>query len=454
MHVGDMNRRSPAVAALLSFLWPGAGHWYLGRRITALVFAIPLLLVTVLLLLKVLLGGIEGFAFWAITPSGAFTLFLLAVVSGTWRLIAITDATLAGRRQANGLDNPTSGLAAFLIALMVMTHGGVGWVAYAGYDASSHIFTPGNGDDTTPTANPSESDVVEEPSGSPEPSPSPTTKLTSGRLTFLLVGIDSAPGRSETLTDTIMLVSVLPSTGAVAMVSLPRDISRFPLYNGGVYTSKINSLMVYATSHPSKFPEGGLDALAAEVGFIVGVPVDYYAAVNLGGFRTLIDTAGGVTVDNPKVIIDPQYEWLDGTFGFRLSAGVHTLNGRDALAFARSRLGVGDSDFTRANRQQILLLALRDKLTSPDNLPKIPSLLQVAGQTIRTNLPPEMLQQLVDLARNVDKSAVQQIVLGPPYSVHPPSNLTGGTYILQIDPVALTALSVKLFGTDSRYYTP
>ena len=56
----------------------------------------------------------------------------------------------------------------------------------------------------------------------------------------LLIGVDSAPGRTETLTDSMLLVSILPSTGEVEMVSTPRDISRFPLYDGGIYTSSPN----------------------------------------------------------------------------------------------------------------------------------------------------------------------------------------------------------------------
>jgi LCP family protein required for cell wall assembly len=449
MLVGDMNRRSSAIAALLSFLWPGAGHYYLGRRRTAAVFAIPLLVATVVLAARVLLG-VEGFAFYAISPAGALTLFLLIVISGMWRLIAMADAVLVTRRDLGPFDGPTSGLTAFLVAVMFLTHGGLGWIAYSGWDASYHIFTADTNQPAPSDAAPSGSDPIEEPSDSPPPSQS-APPIRDGRLTVLLIGVDSAPGRSEALTDTLMLVSILPSTGELAMVSLPRDISRFPLYNGGIFTAKVNSLMSYASSQPKRFPDGGLQTLANEVGFLVGVPVDYYASVNLGGFRTLIDTVGGVTVNNPRPIIDPRYEWLDGTFGLTMPAGVQTLNGRLALAFARSRLGVGDSDFTRANRQQILLLALRDKLTSPDMLPKIPTLLQVAGQTIRTNIPADLVGELVGLAKTVDKTKVQQIVLGPPYAVHPNSSLTGGTYILQFDPVQLAKVSIQLFGTDSRY---
>ena len=62
----------------------------------------------------------------------------------------------------------------------------------------------------------------------------------------------------------------------------------------------------------------------------------------------MIDLVGGVTVDNPKAINDPRYDWLDGRRGFRLTAGKHKLDGDTALAYVRSRQGVGDNDFQRA----------------------------------------------------------------------------------------------------------
>jgi LCP family protein required for cell wall assembly len=447
-----MKRRSPAVAALLSFAWPGAGHAYLGRRQSALVFALPILLATLGLATR-LIGGTSGFVFWAITPSGALTLFLFLLLSGMWRLIAVVDSTLVARHDGAWFDPRSAALIGALVTAVLLTHSALGWIAYAGYDASSQIFTGGGSGAMLQSPNPAASDEnqIVDPSGSSIPSSNPNSKPTDGRLTFLLLGFDSAPGRTESLTDSIMVISILPSTGAVAMVSVPRDISYFPVYSGGIYKGKINSFVSYAATHPAQFPAGPFEAMKAEIGFIVGVPVDHYAALNLGGFRTLIDTIGGITVDNPRAIIDPQYEWLDGTFGVRIPAGVQTLNGKMALAFARSRLGAGDNDFTRAGRQQILLLALRDKLTSPAMLPKLPSILDVAGRTVRTDIPPDLLQTLVELAKSVDKAALQQVVLGPPYSIHPPTTATDNTYILQLDEVELAKVSVQLFAGDSRY---
>ena len=167
----------------------------------------------------------------------------------------------------------------------------------------------------------------------------------------------------------------------------------------------------------------------------------------------MIDLVGGVTVDNQRAINDPRYDWLDGTHGFKLSAGKHHLNGRTALAYVRSRQGAGDNDFNRARRQQQVLLALREQLTKPENLPKIPDLLDAAGDTIRTNFPSERVGEMIDLAQRIDTSTVRQVVLGPrKYAEVPPPSETGGIYELRLKMDALAAFSIEIFGTSSRYY--
>ncbi|MGH2466537.1 MAG: LCP family protein, partial [Candidatus Limnocylindrales bacterium] len=150
---------------------------------------------------------------------------------------------------------------------------------------------------------------------------------------------------------------------------------------------------------------------------------------------------------------DPKYDWFDGTLGFYLKAGPVHLDARHALAYVRSRQGLGDSDFTRAARQQQVLVALRDELTQPSMLGRIPALLRAAAKTIRTNFPSARIADMLTIAKDVNDAAIVRKVLGPPYATNPPLNTTGGTYILRLDMKKLEALSIKLFGTDSRYDT-
>jgi LCP family protein required for cell wall assembly len=210
-----------------------------------------------------------------------------------------------------------------------------------------------------------------------------------------------------------------------------------------MYRGKLNSLLTYARQHPNQFSEPPLKTLAGEVGHLLGIKVDYYAAVNLAGFQKLIDTVGGVTIVNDREIRDPG--------GWYLPAGTHTLQGRDALSFVRSRQGPGDSDFTRAARQQQVLLALRSKLTDLSMIPRLPEILSALAGTITTNYPPELLPETVELGQQISDGSIRQYVLGPPYSWHPPTSQTGGSWELRLDFDRVAALSVDLFGNDSRY---
>jgi LCP family protein required for cell wall assembly len=283
--------------------------------------------------------------------------------------------------------------------------------------------------------------------------PIETPATSTSRITVLLTGIDSSPTRTHALTDTLLVLSVDPEAKTSVMASLPRDLARFPLWNGGTFTGKINSLLSYAGRNPGEFPDGATTTLVKEVGYLVGVPVHYYAAVNLQGFVTLIDLVGGVTVDNERVINDPGYGgWTDGRpVGFYLAAGRQPLDGQEALAFVRSRKGAGDNDFTRARRQQQLLLALQKKMVDPAMLPRLPSILAAAGDTLKTNFPPSRLSEMLDLARSIKDDNVQRIVLGPPYATNPGN---AGSYILVPDMKKFAEASIRLFGEDSRYFEP
>ena len=354
--------RSPATAAFLSFLWPGLGQWYAGQPRAAALFAGPIAAV-VLLLLIWLAGGVERAVFNLLVPAVAIGFILIVLAEGAWRIASLVHAAwLTGGRPVFR-QPPVGGTVALLTVLVVVSHLWAATVAWSLFEASGRVFVP-------PVAGPI---VVPVATSAPTPgssfvpaTPSPSPTRVSRRISILVTGVDSSSIRHHSLTDTLIVVSVDPDTGQVAMVSFPRDISRFKMSNGKIFTAKLNSLMVVADNDPERYPDGGMPTLTRELGFLLGVPIQYYASVNLDGFARLIDSVGGVTVDNPRAINDPSYGgWTNGRIGFHLSAGVHKLNGETALAYARSRLGPGDSDFTRARRQQQLLVALRDRRRIP-----------------------------------------------------------------------------------------
>ncbi len=443
--------RSPVVAATLSFIWPGLGQWYAGRPRDAAVLAIPVFVVIVLLA-GWLARGLAHALIDLLAPPVALAFIVLVVAEGAWRIGAVVHAAWVTSRgdRAPWRRWSVSGSVLFLSVVVAVSHLWAVSVAWSLYDASGQIFV---GNEPTAIAS-----VPPRGSSSPsatdgfEATPVATPETKSSRINILLTGIDSSATRAHALTDTLIVVTVDPTTGKAAMISFPRDIARFKIWDGRTYTGKINSLLTYANNHPTEYPEGGLPSLIHEIGYLLGVPIQYYAAVDLQGFVRLVDAVGDVTIDNPRAIDDPNYGgWTDGRIGFQLSAGVHKLDGQTALAYARSRKGVGDNDFTRARRQQQLLVALRDRLTDPGLLVKLPSIITIASTILRTNFPQGRVGEMLSLGQSISGNDVTtQVVLGPPYAVNPPAGTPGG-YQLVLDMGRIAKLSIDLFGTDSSY---
>ncbi len=409
----------------------------------------PLVVVALVVALQAL-GGPEQLLIQLLIPSTALTVLILIVLFGVWRIVSMGDAlSTAGRSRVWRRPVPV-GSFLVLAAIVVVTHLAAASLAWSFYDAGKKIFLNVTDPDVAAVASPGVPSIV--PGSGPPGTPAPSDAVPP-RINILLAGIDSSATRTHALTDTILVVSLDPTTGQMAMVSFPRDMARLPTPDGTIYPDKINSLAEYADGHPELYPGGGMVALTTEVGFLLGAKIDYYASVDLEGFRKLIDRVGGVTVDVTKAIDDPVYGGWDtpGRIGFHLTTGRHDMDGETALAYVRSRKGVGDSDFSRARRQQELLVALQHKLIDPAMLPSLPGFLQDATQTLKTNFPPDQLSEMLALARKTDETSIQRFVLGPPYTSHP-VNLK--TYILVPDMARIAKLSITLFGADSRYSNP
>jgi polyisoprenyl-teichoic acid--peptidoglycan teichoic acid transferase len=436
---GGRGRRSPGIAAFLSFLWPGLGQFYAGARRSGLLFAIPVLAVAVVVV-SWLRQGPEALVVQMFSPDTALTIVVLIALLAVWRVVSMVDvvSTLGGRRvwRRPGL----SAALATMVVVVVVSHAAAASLAWSFYEAGSKIFTAGTDVDVTPP--PASSDNV---AVLPVATPVATPVTAQSRINILFLGIDSSERRTHALTDTLMVVSVDPATGTAAMISFPRDIADFPLWTGGTYHGKINALMTDADKHPARFPDGGVTTLSKELGFLLGIPIHYYAAINLDGFEAMIDRVGGVTITNNSAINDPNYGgWKKpGKIGFRLSVGRHTLDGANALAYVRSRLGAGNNDFERARRQQQVLVALEKKLSDPAMLPKLPGLLDDATRTITTSFPPDRLEEMLKIGRLIDESKIHRTVLGPPYALR---DTKASDYRLVLVPKKLAALSIALAG--------
>jgi anionic cell wall polymer biosynthesis LytR-Cps2A-Psr (LCP) family protein len=147
-------------------------------------------------------------------------------------------------------------------------------------------------------------------------------------------------------------------------------------------------------------------------------------------------------VDVSEGFCDPTYHEYGYPDGFAISAGRHHLNGNQALAFARVRKAAGESDFTRAARQQELLSAVRDRVKAGGFLSDPIGLLRALGQTVTTNVPRSLVPELADVAARVGRKQTYRAVLGHPF-VKPGSDARGSIQIPDLK--AIRALADKLF---------
>jgi polyisoprenyl-teichoic acid--peptidoglycan teichoic acid transferase len=189
--------------------------------------------------------------------------------------------------------------------------------------------------------------------------------LTDGPLNVLVLGIDTRPDSEEmgSRTDTIMLVRVVPKTGNVKLLSVPRDLL-VEVEPG--QKDKINAAYNY----------GGVDETIDALENYSGVPVDHYALVDLEGFERVIDAMGGVRVD----VGDGQFpeKW-------RMGEGVQRLNGHKALIYARYR-GTPRADLDRMRRQRELVGALRSEALRWHTVKTLPQIMGVMDENVRTDL--------------------------------------------------------------------
>ncbi len=428
------NPKAP-LAAFLSFLFPGLGQAYNGETGIAWILAVPIVLLVLLVILAVSLAGSS----LLVDLLDVRFLVALLVLDGlllVWRLIAIVQAHL--RRERPDWRRWTTYATAAVVVLTLGMHLLPGYWAVKGIDTLANVALGGSGGN----------DQLHDSFGGVDvelPSPSALPNPTTDRINVLLVGIDWTPQRSEHLTDTILVVSLDPRTGQTAMISVPRDLYGAKLPDGRSYNSKINSLLIIATLQKQNYPLGGVGTLKATIGQLLGIRIDYFAAINLLGFKQAVDSIGGVDVVVKRAVNDPTYSDEYGNHvGFHISAGPHHLNGHVALAYVRSRKGVGDNDFTRAARQQQVLTAIRSKLTAGNLLTALPGLLDAVKKTISTDVPSGEIPKLAQAVQDADLSNVQQAVIQPPLVT--PATGPGGAYILVPDFAAILALGQRLMG--------
>lgn len=239
---------------------------------------------------------------------------------------------------------------------------------------------------------------------------------------ILVLGSDARPGEEITgqRADSIHVVAINPAKHRATIVGIPRDSwVEIPGYG----TDKINAAMTF----------GGPDLVVKTVEGLLGIRMDYWALTWFEGFRAMIDDIGGLSVDVPFDVRDP-YSRAD------LTAGLQTLNGRDALAFARARHALPTGDFGRSENQGLLLVSALAQFRK--EFGKDPSrLLDWVGaglRNMRTDVPIDQLLRLAFTASTLNPKRVANVVLPGG------TGMAGGTSVVNLEQAALQAIASDL----------
>ncbi len=432
--------------AISSAVIPGTGQLVGGARRRGFV------MLAVVLALAICAGvfalqGVDQIVVWTLEPSVLLALLAVDAVVLAFRIYAVVDAfrERPAHRQADAGRSPA--LRAFfagaglglLLLFTVAPHAVGGYYAYVDYDLLTTVFVSNSDSQATTTSLPltttSSSAAGTSTSSGSTTSIAATTTTTSApvdagddeRLTIMFIGTDAGYGRSGARADVIMVASFDLNTGRVALFGIPRNTGSIELSEPAaqalgmdVYLNLISSLYFDANQHPELDVTGG-DAgaivLRDAIGKILGIPVDHYAVVNMGGLVDLIEAFDGVTVNVEErlwVRLSPptgEYEWQV----YDIQPGVQHLNGLEALAFARSR--TGSDDYVRMGRQRCVIAALLDQNGMGEIAWKFPTIAQVIKDSVKTDIPIDALQSLVAIRSKLKTDEMITVGFTPPHYI-------------------------------------
>lgn len=206
-------------------------------------------------------------------------------------------------------------------------------------------------------------------------------------ISIMIVGIDDSEKRSQgegnSRSDALLVATLNNKDKSIKLVSIPRDSYVYIPTVG--YKDKITHAHAY----------GGIDATRETVEGLLNVPIDYYFRVNFDAFIEIVDALGGVTVDVPYEINE-----LDENDKrtVHLMPGTQEVNGREALALARTRHQ--DSDVERGKRQQMILEAIASKATSVTSFTKYDKVLAAVGNNMQTDMTFDEMKSLFAYLQN------------------------------------------------------
>jgi LCP family protein required for cell wall assembly len=417
----------PIVSAAASALLPGLGQWLVGDRKKArTLFAID---AAALLLLLFFFHDKVSVVTAFVRPTSLALMMIINIVILGYRVWAADDAYRSATKTGRSVTR-IAGLTAMLAlgVFLLIPHVVFGYYDLVQYSLITTVFDGGeaSGTTTTATSGATGDTTTDGQDGSASTTTTTVVEQTPwedlDRLNILLLGGDFGVGRTGIRTDTMITVSIDPKTGETAMFQVPRNWTYAPLPEGmGIwdcdcYPELTNELWIMGEQYPEAFPGPGTPSENAVKGMIsefLGIPIHYYALVNLDGFVDIIDSIGGVDIYVPERIVDDEYPLLDGTLTeLVIEPGQQHMSGDEALAYARTRHA--DSDYFRMNRQKCVLEAAMEQTDPTSLILNFGKFADVIKNTTTTDIPVDLLPKLVELLPVVDIENMVSVRFIPP----------------------------------------
>jgi len=256
----------------------------------------------------------------------------------------------------------------------------------------------------------------------------------SDRVNLLVMGYGGTGHDGAYLTDSMVVMSLMPQSHHTTLVSVPRDLwVQIPAGSGQYH--KINYAYVYGSNNGADAAGGG-NVAAQKISVVTGLDVKYWLTINFVGFRDFINAIGGIDVYVPDAFTakypandDPNINpnWLHVHF----SKGMQHMDGETAIRYARARYVLDNpaegSDFARSARQQIMIKAALTKVKQVSTWPSLFNALTALEHAIYTNLS---LADLMQFALKMDLNNAHHVGLSN-QNVLVDATASDGEYILR-----------------------
>lgn len=267
-----------------------------------------------------------------------------------------------------------------------------------------------------------------------------------GRVNILLLGKGGEGHEGADLTDTIIVASLDPIQKQASLLSIPRDFwvknDKGASKINAVYANAKNTVLgsnINTSENKKKAEEAGVKAVQSKIEQTMGIPIHYYVTLDFQAFVDAINTVGGVDItispdDSVGIVQERMWDPKAGKqYILDVKAGENHFDGQRALMYSRSRHTSARGDFDRAERQRMVIVALKDKVLSAGtygNPAKLSQLIDNFGDHVRSNLTTGELLRIYELGSQIDSSKISSLgLVGPPKAYVTTDNVDGQSIV-------------------------